>query len=404
MISLQRLAVVLLCAIGASGCDGREQSSPYFTVPAEIGDVRDVVPATGRLIAEGTVDIHAPRPGVISAVYVREGDVVRAGQVLARLSAPTREPAQSEAVALAQTGSAAVREAEIRAQAARDKLDRNRTLLSTGYISAAAVRTAEAEYEQARAALDRARAEQRAASARVALSAAEGRGFDIVAPLAGTIVLVAARPGLQVDPADEQALFQTSQGKDQLTLEILIAESDIGRVGRDSLVSFSVDAYPDIRNMATLTSIGQAPIRDGRFTSYRALATYDNFAGAIIPGMSASVELTRADSRRVLRIPAQAIHYRPRDYMPPVTPERLEALKREHGGDMGLVRAAAGGGEFGRNLRRGVRLIFVLEDGQPVRREVRIGAETDEFIEVLDGLRPGEVVIVRDNRDPRDAV
>lgn len=404
MISLQRLAVVLLCAISASSCDVGEDVPPYFTVPAEIGDVRDVVPATGRLIAEGTVDIRAPRAGVISAVYVREGDVVRAGQVLARLSAPTREPAQSEAVALAQTGSAAVREAEIRAQAARDKLDRNRTLLSTGYISAAAVRTAEAEYEQARAALDRARAEQRAASARVALSAAEGRGFDIVAPLAGTVTLVAARPGLQVDPADEQALFQTSQGKDQLTLEILIAESDIGRVGRDSLVSFSVDAYPDIRNLATLTSIGQAPIRDGRFTSYRALATYDNFAGAIIPGMSASVELTRADSRRVLRIPAQAINYSPRDYLPPMPPERLEALKREHGGDMRLVRAAAGGAEFGRNLRRGVRLIFVLEDGQPVRREVRVGAETDEFIEVLDGLRPGEVVIVRDNRDPRDAV
>lgn len=67
-------------------------------------------------------------------------------------------------------------------------------------------------------------------------------------------------------------------------------------------------------------------------------------------------------------------------------------------------RAAAGGAEFGRNLRRGVRLIFLLENGEPVRREVRVGAETDEFIEVLDGLRPGEVVIVRDNRDPRDAV
>jgi HlyD family secretion protein len=169
----------------------------------------------------------------------------------------------------------------------------------------------------------------------------------------------------------------------------------------DSRVTFTVDAYPSIRHDAQLESIGKAPLREGRFVSYRALATVTNPVGQLLPGMSASVELTRADSRQVMRIPARALIFRPRNYLPPMSPEELERQKRASGGDMSLVRAGADGAEFGRLLRQGKRLVFSLRNGELVRHEIRIGAETDEFVEVTEGLRGGEMIVVS-HRPPAD--
>lgn len=370
-------------------------ANDFVTVVADIGDVRDIVPATGALISVNAAEVRAPQAGVVTAVYVKEGDRVQPGQVLAALEDPGRQAAEREATAEAQAISASMTEAEIALRSARLELDRRLTLQRGGFVSPAAIQTAEVEVERAEAGLSRARHQHRASQARLLSVAAKGQASEIRALLGGVVTLVLARVGQRVSPDDERPLFKTDNQGKELTLEIMIAETDLARVDLDSQVSFTVDAFPDIRNEARLVSISPAPIKEGRFTSYRALATYDNAAGVLTPGMSASVELTQANSSRVLRIPAQALHYRPPSYMPPLSDEELERLKSDYANDMELVRAAAGGAEFGRNLRRGVRLIFVLEDGKPQRREVRIGAQTNDHVEVLSGVSKGEVIIVR---------
>lgn len=387
------------------GCvPGEPVESRYETAVAEIGDVRDSVPAVGTLIAPGAAEIRTPQAGVIAAVHVEEGDTVRAGQVLATLASPTRVPSREAAAAEAAAADPALREAEIGLERARENLERVRTLQDRDFASQASVRIAETAVEQARAAVDQRTDERTAARARFRLAAAEGAGSDIVAPLDGIVTLATAHVGQRVSPEDERALFQTSQGVRELTLEILVAESDLSRVSMESRVVFSVDAHPGITETAELISIGEAPIRQGRFVSYRALARFDNFAEFYKPGMSASVQLVRADARSVLRVPIRATYYLPPDYTSPLPPGQLEELIAQEHGDMRAVRASASGLEIRRMLQEGFRRVFVLEDGGLVRREVRIGAETDEFIEITEGLRPGEIVILDDGRDPRDAV
>ena len=394
MRAIRGLSAFVLAA-GLMACQPTsDAASSYVTAVAEIGDVRDVVPATGILIAPGGAEVRAQTTGIIARVLVEEGDWVEAGQLLATLQAATVEQTHDEAAATGAAAQAAVRQAEVAVRNRRADRDRTAALVERGFSSRAALAAANGAVEQAEAALDQAQAEARASGARMARAASDATASEIRASVAGVIALSRARPGLQVSPADAQPLFQTVRGLDEMQLEILIPEPDMGRVGTDSRVSFTVDAYPDLRNDATLISIGQAPVREGRFVSYRALASAPNPGGQLLPGMSASVELVRADSRRVMRIPARAIYFRPENYMPPLTDEELEALQREFHGNMNLVRAAAGGSEFGRLFRRGKRLIFSLRDGELVRHEVTIGAETDEFVEVREGLQGGEVIVV----------
>lgn len=392
----RRSLAVLLTALvvaGAVACSRADPASEYATAIAGIGDVRDIVPATGTLVASGGAEIRAPRAGVVGEVLVEEGQVVRAGQVLARLISPTRVAARDEAAANVQAAEASLREARIALRGAEEKLNRSRTLHARDFVSAAAVRNGEAEVERARASIERVSSEGQAARARLRLTSAEGQESDIIAPLDGVVTLAAVRVGQQVSPDDERPLFQTGQDIRALTLEIMVSEADLPRVTANSRVRFSVDAYPGVQEDATLVSIGAAPIREGRFVSYRGLATVNNRAEVLKPGMSASVQIIRADARNTLRIPARATYFMPDDYVSPVAPDVLEQLKREYHGDMQAVRVGARGREFRRMIQEGRRVVFVLEKSQPARREVRIGAETDDFVEIIEGLREGDVVI-----------
>lgn len=86
--------VVALCLTASiSACKTKEKQEIYETFTAGVGDVRDVIQATGTLEAKGAIDIRANTRGVVETVLVKEGDTVRAGQVLARILSATRTPA-----------------------------------------------------------------------------------------------------------------------------------------------------------------------------------------------------------------------------------------------------------------------------------------------------------------------
>ncbi|MGX1691320.1 efflux RND transporter periplasmic adaptor subunit [Brevundimonas naejangsanensis] len=393
-----------LGALLAASCSGPVKESAYQTATAEIGDVRDIVPATGTLLAAGMAEIRAPRAGVVIAVNVKEGDRVRAGQVLATLAAPMRAPARDMAGAGASASDAAIREAQIAVRQAQEQLSRSRTLQERGFVSAAATAQAQAQVDRASATVDRLTAERTAALARVRLVQAEGSDSDILAPLDGIVTLVDVRVGQRVTPEDVRPLFQSVRDEGVMMLEIMVSEADLNRVSLESQVLFTVDSSPSVLEQARLVNIGRAPIREGRFVSYRALAEYDNSFGVLRPGLSASVQLIRANARNVLRIPARATFYTPDGYVPPLPPGKFEELLAQHRGDMGMARAAADGLEIGRLLRTGKRVVFVLANGTPERREVLIGGETDDFIEIIEGLKEGEQVILKNRADARGAV
>jgi len=404
MIGRRLYWIILATALVLGACKTDNKDEIYETAIVGTGDVRDVIQATGNLKAKGAVEIRSSNRGVVDEVLVNEGDTVRAGQVLARLKSPTRDPAIRQARARQAAALSATEEIQSRLTTANEKLSRTNKLHESGFVSPAAVTNVRSEVAAANAAVDRALNDYWAATEDVRLALAQGTENDIKAPLDGQITLVSIQPGQTISPDDKTAHFQSMQSSKDMLLEVLIAESDVTRVNQNSQIFFTVDAHPDVQEAAQFKSLGEAPIRDGNFTSYLLTADYKNLFGVMRPGMSASVQVFQANSRSVLRLPRQATHFRPYDYIPPIPPERLEQLKRKYNGDMRSVRAGATGVELRYLIDNGRRVVFVLDKGKPVRREIIFGAMTDEFVEVLSGIKEGEVVIVRDNRDPRRGI
>ena len=134
--------------------------------------------------------------------------------------------------------------------------------------------------------------------------------------------------------------------------------------------------------------------------SYPVLIDADNAQGDLFPGMTASVEFIHADARNVLRVPIQALYLTPSTYVPVLSDELTRALQRQ-----GLTnREAMIGAELGTLIFAKKQRIFVLEKGKPVVRAVRVGAQSTDFVEIVEGVRPGERVIVQENGPGRPPV
>lgn len=149
------------------------------TLKAEAAPVTTVLP--GRIIASATAQVRPQVGGVVTAVHVREGQSVEAGDLIAIVDAATYEA--DFAVA-----EASVASAEAQLPTARSKVERYTTLAGSGGVSRAELDTANVELAQARAALASAEAQLRVAE----LTLERAR---ITAPISGVIGTVSVQVG-----------------------------------------------------------------------------------------------------------------------------------------------------------------------------------------------------------------
>jgi HlyD family secretion protein len=398
--SALRGTIALFCsvAVGLAAC--AEQAAILYELSvAEIGDVRDVVPATGTLKPESQVAIAPELPGRIIDVAVQPNDTVRRGDVLARMR-PERlqldlDGARAESVA----SRASVVEARARAAQVERHLANQEKLAQGGFISPAALDQAKADVDAARAAV--ARSEAEADRAAIAVRAAQHGLSEVVirAPIDGIVLSRAVEPGQLVSPSSEAPLFVLASGTRTMLIETMVSEADIARVDPEVGVVFTVEAYPNRTFRGTIRRILKSPVQDRKFVSYPVLIEVDNPEGLLLPGMTAAVEFVHTDARQVLRIPIEAMYYVPEDYVPVLSEELVAALKRRGLDNIdGMV-----GAELGTILASGRQRIFVVDGGQVVSRAVRIGAESRDHVEIIDGLQPGARVIVGAARREVDA-
>lgn len=381
------IAALIWLSSFVATCDN---ATKYPTVLAEVGDIRDVVPAIGTLRAQSQVEVRADTPGRVMAVLVEPNSPVRKGQILARIQ-PDRLALDVEAAqAEHRSAQAAVAEASALAEKAARYLANRRSLAEKGFISPAALNDAEATARAAEATLRRTNAD--AARAAIQVRTATGSLGDVLvrSPFDGFVMSRSVEPGQMVTPNAEEPLFVIASETDTLLIEAQVAEPDIARIPTAARIVFAVEAYPREQFTGRIRHILRSPQKDRNFVSYPVLIETSNSDGKLLPGMTASVEFIHADVRQVLRAPVEAIYFMPDDYRPELPPELLRRISRYGPVDEPGARAAAEDGLlFARNQRR----LFILKHGKPVMRAVSIGAQSSQFIEITDGLEEGEIII-----------
>lgn len=190
-----------------------------------------------------TVDVHARVEGYIERINVDRGSLVKAGQLLAELSAPEMKAKIAEAQLKTQSAMAQRAEAEARLAAAQSTYDRLREAAKTpGAISGNELTLAAKAVEAARASVDAAEMVRQSSSASVdALRDLQGY-LKITAPFDGVVTERFLHPGALAGPGTS-ALVRIEQHT-RLRLVVAIPEAQAGVIPHGTRVTFTVPAFP----------------------------------------------------------------------------------------------------------------------------------------------------------------
>ena len=340
------LTAALVAALAIPGCtrtaDEEIVSPEVPTITAETGSVerRDLVE---RLVVRGAiaalpnqdVRLAAQVPGRVTAMAVAEGDVVRAGQVVAEIETLPLEDQQRQA-------RAALGQAKAALENARLNLARTERLLERGIAAGKEVEdarnqsaSAEAGFEQAQAAL---------ATADRQLGRAHVRS-----PISGQVVRRFVGVGEQVDGTPAQPLLEVAN-VEQVEVAARVAAERLGRVRVGQKAVIVTDAWPDRSFDGEVVAI--APAIDPATNTALVRIRVKNPERVLKVGMFAEARIGLQEKKAVLVVPPSAVS------------------KGEEGA-----------------------AVYVVAGDEAARTKVTLGLETPEAVEVLSGVKEGQKVL-----------
>jgi HlyD family secretion protein len=387
--------VVLVLTVGAAWWKMRSGDQlSYVTATVDRGAVTKTVTATGTVNPILTVTVGSYVSGVVQAVPCDFNTKVTKGEVCARIDPRPFQSLVDQAQADVDLAKAQLLKDQANVTYTKLSSDRNAKLVSQQAVTQDAADVAMSVYNQAQAQIqvDNASVEQKEA----ALDAAKINlaYTDILSPVDGTVVSRNVTAGQTVASSlQTPTLFLIAQDLASMEVDNNISESDIGAVKAGEKATFSVDAYPGRNFEGVVQAVRLAPQSVQNVVTYDVIVNVSNPDLALMPGMTASTKVV-VDSRvDAVRIPTQALRYRPAGLAltsragvrPPGTPPR------QSGGSL----KSAGSGMAGTTGQ-----VFVLRNGKPVFVSVQIGLDDGSFTEILGGsIQTGDQVITGESSD-----
>ena len=292
--------------------------------------------AVGTVRAFESIVVTAKAPGTVQAITFEEGARVKAGDELLRLDADERRADIEQAVA-------EMRRAAAQRDETRVRLERATALRRTGAGTEAQVADLSAQLATLDSAIASAGARRKAAEARL-------DDLTIRAPFAGRLGSRAVSVGAYVSPGTRiTTLDDLSRVRLDFSVpENILATLKVGRAVRALSAAFGERMF---EGRVTLIDPRIDPVtRTAKLT-----AEFPNPDEALKPGMFLSVALEVTNKPNAVVVPEEAI--------------------------------------VGEGLRH---LVFVVKDDRTIdRRVVRIGQRQSTVVEILDGVKPGETIVVR---------
>ncbi len=349
-----------LGGLGGSGDGGVS----YDTIQAGQGEIRRLVTTSGPVRAVVTVSIGSQLSGQIDTLRVDFNSEVKSGDLLARIDDKTYTARVAQARAdltAAQAGLTNQMASRVRAEAvlrnAKRLLERQETLSSKGVASAATLDAAIRDVDVATADIAVVDAQIENAKATIAQREAALRASEIDlertqirSPIDGTVISRTIDIG-QTVAASLQApeLFKIAQDLRRIQIEAQVNEADVGAIKEGNPAEFTVDAYPDDRFQGMVTQVRLAATELQSVVTYTVIIEAANDDRRLYPGMTANVQIETARRRDILRIPNDALRFKPRD-----TPATGPTAQR------GGAQAA----ERGERLAEQMRIALKLSDAQ----------------------------------------
>jgi HlyD family secretion protein len=382
-------------------------------------DIRETVPASGKIFPETEVKISSDVSGEIVELFVKEGDSVVAGQILAKIDPDAYQSQVERGVASVNSAKAQLANSKAQVENLRANREqivaqlentreihkRNEKLYKDGVISIA-------DFQASQSNLKALEANLRSSDANIksALESARGSEFSIAsaeaglkelrtslrrttiyAPSSGIISQLNVEKGERVVGTIQMAGTEMMRlaNLNNMEVRVDVSENDIPRVSIGDEVRVEVDAYLGRKFKGIVTQIANsasnsatAALTSDQITNFEVRvriepASYADLVKSGIrypfrPGMSASVEIFTEERKGVLSVPIQAVSTREK--------EGKTAVK--------LVTEANSDETTEEKIIENLReVVFVAMKGDTVAlTEVKTGIQDDNYIEILGGL------------------
>ena len=424
------VVVVLLIVVGVTLQQSRKGVVPVQTGKVVKEDLSAVVTASGEIKPKVYVNIGANAFGKITHLYVKEGDRVKRGQMLATIENVQPEAdvnatkaalnsAQTDFVAAqaaVNTGVAEQHQAEAEFERAQLDYNRSKSLYDQQLIAKsdydtkkAAFDTASAQLNQAKAKLAQARAQQDSSNMRIKQNAANlTRVTDVlskteyVAPFDGVITNLPVREGETVVIGIQNApgsTLMTIADTSIITAEVKVDETDIVNVKMGQQAEVSIDAIPKQRFKGTVTEIGnnaiirstgvstaQSTSSSQEAKDFKVVVTLENPPDNLLPGLSTTARITTATRNSVLAIPIQALTVRQRG--------DLDKEKKKDKGKVVEASVKEQKDKLKADPKEELQGVFVLKNQkEAVFVPVTTGIAGTTDIEVTSGLSEGDEIV-----------
>jgi RND family efflux transporter MFP subunit len=333
-----------------------------------VGSVSRVYPAqllaklraSGYVVAQRKADVAAKVTGQLTAIMVEEGSLVKKGQVIARLE--SADVATQVDQVRANLRAAQARVEQIRADMENTTLDyeRKKKLVSSGAVSRAEYDAAESRYFSAKASLDAARSDVQSSAAALRTALITLSYYEIRSPFDAVVLTKNADVGDIITPfgaaANAKAAVVSIADLSSLQVEVDVSESNIGLVRVGLPCDILLDALPDDRFQGVVDTI--VPTVDKSKATVLVKVRFSKLDPRILPEMSAKVGFLSKELKP--------------DELKPRTMMSVSALK------------GTGAREYA----------FVVQGQRVHKKEVRTGMVIGDMVEVKDGLKPGDTVVI----------
>jgi len=420
-------AVVLAAIVGFTVYQSHKNVVTVQTGKAQRMDLVAVVSASGEIRPKTYVNIGANAFGKITKLYVKEGDRVKQGQMLAQLEnvqsaadmdamQASLEAARTDAVAAeAALNTSAADLNRAKSDAERSDLDWTRAqglykdalIAKSDYdMQKANHQTAVAGLAQAEARVAQAKAQKESADRRISQAGANlTHAADVLkkttyqAPYDGVITNLPVREGETVVMGIQNApgsTLMTLADMSVITAEVKVDETDIVNVQMGQTAQVTIDAIPKKTFKAVVTQIGDNAIvrSTGVSTSqqtstsqeakdFKVVVTLQDPPDDLRPGLSTTAKITTATRGNALTIPIQALTVRRQSDLAPKD-------------EKGAVQAAAPQGDPVKEKEKDkqeIQGVFILRNHKAEFVPVDTGIAGTTDIEVIKGLKEGDEIV-----------
>lgn len=409
--------IIALVIARKQGLIGAKEGIKVTAEPAVIGSIVETVAANGKIQPEIEVKISPDVSGEVVELFIREGDQVKAGDLLARIDPKIYASNYDRILAglntqKANLANSKARVSQVEAQFinAKSLFDRNERLWKEKAISAS-------EYDAAKSAFEVSRAEVRAAeenvkAAEFSVKSAEASVKEanenlyktsIYAPVDGTISKLNVEKGERVAGASQfSAGTEILRIANLALMEVIVSvnENDIVRVSLNDTASVEVDSYLNRKFSGVVTAIATSANVTGLSAdqvtnfdvkirmlpdSYKDLL--EKKTSPFRPGMSATVDIQTTSVNDVIMVPIQSVTTR-RD-----SSDKKQADNKQGPRDDDDQATVVDESVKLKDTEPVIEYVFIAEDGKAVIRKVKTGIQDNTSIQITEGLKEGESII-----------